>query len=67
MIYYDPQASELLKQKWMPQAYVVLNLTNGKVYNGQISSICLMSKGLRADHSGPLKRAVTPSVCGEQK
>jgi hypothetical protein len=39
MIYYDPQASELLKQKWMPQAYVVLNLTNGKVYNGIVINV----------------------------
>lgn len=34
MIYYEPEASKMLKEKWFPQAYVVLCLVNAKVYNG---------------------------------
>jgi hypothetical protein len=39
MIYYEPQASEMLAQRgWMPQAYVVICLANGKVYNGIVKN-----------------------------
>jgi hypothetical protein len=39
MIYYGLEAEQMLAQRdWMPQAYVVLCLANGKVYNGIVKN-----------------------------